>query len=46
MSLGSSDNKVPNDMLGYATYFRRSTSYYNVYEKLPVDITVDKYILY
>ncbi|MFR2068957.1 MAG: RHS repeat domain-containing protein [Bacteroides nordii] len=44
MSFGPNDAKVPNSKLGYATYFRRSTSYYNVYDKLPVDIPVNKYV--
>lgn len=45
MSFGPNDTKVPSSKLGYATYFRRSTSDYKVYTTLPVDITVNKYAI-
>ena len=45
MSFGPNDTKVPSSKLGYATYFRRSTSDYKIYTTLPVDITVNKYAI-
>jgi RHS repeat-associated protein len=45
MSFGPADTKVPSSKLGYATYFRKSTSDYIVYKTLPVDITLNKYII-
>lgn len=44
MSYGPNDAKVPDKIIGYASYFRRSTSDYTVYPTLPVDITVNKNI--
>ncbi|HOU97505.1 MAG TPA: FG-GAP-like repeat-containing protein [Bacteroidales bacterium] len=45
MSFGPNDTKVPNTKLGYATYFRRSTSDFHYNPTLPVDITVNKYAI-
>jgi YD repeat protein len=44
MSYGPNDTKVPNSKLGFATYFRKSTSDYTVYPTLPVEVTVNKHI--
>ncbi len=44
MSFGPNDSKIPNSKLGFATYFRKSTSDYKVYTTLPVEITVNKHI--
>lgn len=44
MSYGPNDTKVPNGKLGFATYFRKSTSDYTVYPTLPVKVTVNRYI--
>ncbi len=46
MSFGPNDTKVPNTKLGYATYFRKSTSDYTVYSTLPVELSVNKYTIY
>ncbi|MBT3209777.1 MAG: hypothetical protein HN704_16085 [Bacteroidetes bacterium] len=45
MSFGPNDNKTPNSKLGYATYFRKSTSDFHYNSTLPVDITVNKYAI-
>ena len=45
MSFGPNDTKVPNTKLGYAAYFRRSTSDFHYNPTLPVDITVNKYAI-
>ena len=45
MSFGPNDTKVPNAKLGYATYFRKSTSDYTVYPTLPVELSVNKYAI-
>jgi len=45
MSFGPNDTKVPNTKLGYATYFRRSTSDFHYNPTLPVDLTVNKYAI-
>ncbi|MDR1679841.1 MAG: FG-GAP-like repeat-containing protein [Prevotellaceae bacterium] len=44
MSFGPDDAKVPDTDLGYAIFFRKSTSDYTVYKNLSVDISVNKYI--
>jgi len=44
MSFGPNDTKVPSTKLGFATYFRKSTSDYTVYPTLPVELSVNKYI--
>ncbi len=44
MSYGPNDSKVPNSKLGFATYFRKSTSDYTVYPTLPLKVTVNKHI--
>ena len=46
MSFGPNDTKVPSTKIGYATYFRKSTSDYHFESSLPVDITVNKYAIY
>jgi len=46
MSFGPNDTKVPSTKIGYATYFRKSTSDYHFKSSLPVDITVNKYAIY
>ncbi len=38
MSYGPNETKVPNSKLGFATYFRKSTSDYTVYPTLPVEV--------
>lgn len=45
MSFCPNDTKVPNTKLGYATYFRRSTSDFHYNPTLPVDLTVNKYAI-
>ena len=45
MSFGPNDTKVPNTKLGYASYFRKSTSDFHYNPTLPVDITVNKYTI-
>ncbi|MCK4679304.1 MAG: hypothetical protein KAT48_14315 [Bacteroidales bacterium] len=44
MSFGPNDNKGGN-LLKYSIGFRKSQSYYHVYDDLPVDIIVNKYTL-
>jgi RHS repeat-associated protein len=45
MSFGPNDYKTPSTKLGYATYFRKSTSDFHYNPTLPVDITVNKYAI-
>jgi len=45
MSFGPNDLKTPSSKLGYATYFRKSTSDFHYKSTLPVDITVNKYAI-
>jgi len=45
LSFGPDDNKTPTSNLGYATYFRKSTSDFRYLKSLPVEVTVNKYAI-